>query len=345
LLKDYFTKFEGLNQSGFPDVCQHIKNYQFMIKTLFLAITFFLPLNSILSNSVIVCGEILNYSNKKIILTIYPTDPITINEKSVNLSSSTSEEGLFYFKLENIDHVLYENTLKIGSRKIYMLFAPGDSINIAFNYRNKYDSIRFSGINATKNYFFNAYLCNLHDSIKTIDFDINWLEKNQMLLGQYASNYNIDENSVAIINQYLSCDYYNNVFAPYNVNTNSSSLDKFNLNNENLTWYYLYYSAISGYISCKEGTDYFLTTEQYLERCFFFSEKYLSGQIKENYQAYILNFNLSYITGDFKKSEKCHEIINEFLANCKNDYVRKNILELIRKKRMLKYVTCVTSYP
>lgn len=288
-----------------------------------------------MGNTVIICGKILNYSNKKISLTILPTDPITMFEKSVKIRTKTSAEGLFYIKLENIDHFLYENILKIGSEKIYMMIAPGDSINISFNYGNKADSIRFSGVKATKNYFFNTFLNNLYDSIKITDFDLKWLEKTQLLLNQYAEIYNIDENSVDIIDQYLSCYYYNEVLELNDADLNSSLLDRFNQNNEHLTWYYLYYSVLSRYMSCKEGRQLFIDTDYGLERSFNLSEKYLIGQIKENYKAYLISFNLSYNSSNFKNSQKAKEIMNEFVANCKNDYVRKNISELLRKKRML----------
>jgi len=219
--------------------------------------------------------------------------------------------------------------------KIYLLFAPGDSINISLNYKNKSDSIIFSGVNATKNYFFNTFLFNLYDSVKTTDFDLNWLEKNQRLLKQYSMKYSIDGNSEEIIDQYLRCYYDNLVFEPNYVSVADDYLNTYNVNNESLTWYYLYYSVISGYFSYKEPVYFHLTTDYDLERGFRLSEKYLSGQIKENYQAYAIGFSLSFNSRSFRKSKKTHEIINGFITNCKNEYVKNNIIEILKVKKMI----------
>jgi len=295
-------------------------------------------LNQLFGNPVTICGKIANYPNKQISLEIFPTDAVWVIAESRVLMLKTKQDGSFMIKLENIEHFMFENKLKIGSEIIYLSFAPGDSIFISMDYVNKQNNLSFSGINAAKNYFMNKFLSDLYRADNKINYNRDWLDKNLNSLQEFTDRYQIEKESKDILTEYISC-FYNNQISTSEIYSHSGSAvfwESLDINSNKLAWYHLYYSVISAYLVHIENLPPASNLNQRFEELFQVSERHLKGTIKENYQAYIIGIYLSgKTTRILLKSDTNQEIVKEFIAHCQNETVKKNIVDLLRGKRVI----------
>jgi hypothetical protein len=299
-----------------------------MKTTILTAFLLVISVSQTFCGSVMICGKISNFPSKKIEFISYPTDEVWLNSNSIIANTKTDKDGVFHLKIENINHFIFENTLTIGRRKIYLALSPGDSINIVYDVKSDLDEITFTGFYASKNYFMNEFESKYSKDQNTPDFafDLNFLKRNEQLLKDYTLKYSIDSSSYEFINQYLLCNYLNYIFSETNSeNETKSCIANFNLNNNKLEWYYLYYSVITGYLHTKHRITIELNTDIGFERAFVIAEQYLSGTIKENYQAYLIGQALLIATPEFIKSEKTKRLMNVFYSTCKDEYVKKNV--------------------
>lgn len=309
------------------------------MKNRFLTLLFpILFLNQSYSNSVIICGKITNYPNKRISLEVMPSDAVWLIAKSQVIKLKTKKDGSFNIELKNIEHFMFENILKIGKEKIYLAFALGDSINISLDYGNKPNNLSFSGTKAAKNYFMNKFLSNLYATYKVTICDRAWLDKNLSSLEEFSYRYKIEKESKDILAEYISC-FYNNDISTHAQHSDPIAKvfwDSLDINNNRIAWYYLYYSVISCYLINIENMPPVSNLNQRFEELFLSSERHLKDTIKENYQAYIISTYLSIKTKEIIwKSDTNQKIVREFVAHCKNERVKQNIIDLLRKKRVI----------
>lgn len=295
-------------------------------------------INQLLGSPVIICGKITNYPGKKISLEIMPTDAVWMIAKSQVIQLKTKQDGSFTIELKNIEHFMFENILKIGSEKIYLAFAPGDSIFISMDYDKKLNNLSFSGTNAAKNYFMNEFLFTLYHKSKEINYDRAWLDKNLDLLQDFSVRYKIEKESKDIMTEYISCFYNNEMLTSelYSQSRPAAFLESIDINNHKLAWYHLYYSVISAYMINKENMPPVSNLNQRFEELFLLSERHLKDTIKENYQAYIIGLYLSGKTErEMLKTGTNQKIVREFIARCQNETVKKNIVDLLRSNRVI----------
>ncbi len=301
-------------------------------RTLFIALL--LSSNLLFGKEARICGKIENFSQNKIKIEIYRTDAIWLDAKSWIYEIKISHDGSFNCIIEDIEHFMFESKLDFGKKDLYLSIAPNDSIFISVDY-NHFSNVKFSGSNANKNYFMNNFLQSNFNKNPVIDY--NWLKNNLQRLNDDTKRFDIKLSSKEYIKQYLYLYYFHNLFTSRfsDYNNKIQALDTFDINNENIAWHYLYYSNISSYINFKENRDLNMSTARGLENDFKLSEKYLTGTIKENYKAYIIGYAIMVSEKEIRKSEKGKKIIKDFLENCKNDYLKDNLTELLINKRII----------
>lgn len=293
--------------------------------------------NKILCETAIICGHVENYKHRAIVFTFKRSDPVGAFLKPEKYKVKTDNNGFFHFSIDNMHFTTYENELKIGSAEIYLMISPKDSIFIDVD--RKTNSYSFSGINSKKNILFNELYSDIIQN-KTIT-DYNWLTNSKKFINEFSAQNDIDDQARIELEQFSLCLYYN-----YFVTTPPTSIDNYEIlkksfidsfnNNQHLLWYYLYYSAMNGYLEFLDSSKIFLSTDGGLLRALKRAEKYLEGQFLENYKGYIISYTIiwdSRLIKD-KKQIQNKQAVLKFIKNCQNEYIKERLEELLKEYRI-----------
>jgi hypothetical protein len=317
----------------------HYRRFHFIILLAILAISY----NYAFGSSAIVAGKILNYSSKKVTLEVYYTDAIWMHDNFSRQTLKTDSEGRFKFKIDNVVNVLFENKIKIGSDLYYLMVGPGDSIYIDFQMKESTDIIKFSGNGSQKNYFFSDIMKQI--SSKETDNNQSWLIESLNKLKSASNDYGINASDQELIQQFLLCQYYNNYAFFYanggryisdnepkpisdgDINLMQNFLNK----TTKMDWYYLYYSALNGYmewLDIKKVPKDLSPVEKFFFDMKLIDENFI-GLKNEQLKAYHIWHLVFWKSKELRKSSQVLNYLSDYLDNCQNIRIQNGVKTML----------------
>ena len=286
----------------------------------------------------VISGRIHNYKKKEITINYDLYNIVSNNNKSIMLNPD--KDGNFIVKISDLRYLSTVNWIKIGNKTIYFCIEPNDSLFMEFDLTN-INNVNFKGNKSVRSVFINDYyhrvMSRQNASSSLPDTLSHYYTLDSLLLAHYQREDLLDSSFVIFYNQVLRYEFFNNLTT---LNIDNFKYYKlvakdFNLSNENLKYYLMYYSAIQGYMISMLDFKFNPLKLEDLKKSFEFTDKTLASPYKDIYKAYLIGyFYMGPYRSGIKKSNEMKDFINNFIFQCKDKIVKEELLQMLKDRKI-----------
>ena len=306
-----------------------------MVYELFRLIVFYTNFNF---GQSIISGKIHNCKKKEISINYDLYNLVSNSNKLIKLNPDN--DGNFIVKINDIRYLSTVNWIKVGHKFIYFCIEPNDSLFIEFDFKNIND-VSFRGVKSTHSVFINDYyhriMSRQNASSSLRDTFTHYYTLDSLFLAHYKRENLLDSSFVIFYNQVLRYEFFNSLTTLSIDNSKYYKLvaRDFNLNNEDLKYYLMYYSAIQGYMINMIDFKFNPLKFEDLKWSFEFTDKTLASPFNDIYKAYLIGyFYMAPYRSKIKKSREMRDFINSFIFQCKDKIVKEELLQMLKDRNI-----------